>query len=74
MDLQELLEFIKSAIRTNLVKFSVKDEVVLLEAFKKIEAYQAATQPGSGFDRATGDQFCGCGKTSNHTGACMAPF
>ena len=39
-DLNELLEFVKEAIRTNLVKAAVKNEDVLFKAFMKIEEYQ----------------------------------
>ncbi len=40
MELNEVLEFTKSAIRKHLTKACVWDEGILLQAFNKIEAYQ----------------------------------
>ncbi len=56
MEINDVLEFTKTAIQKNLARAYVWDEVVLLQAFDMIEAYQNQPSNNTVADR------CSCGK------------
>ena len=79
MELDKVLEFTKDAIRKNLVKWAYKDELVLLEALEKIEAYQ--NQPPNKVNATDKKPLCSFCKVlnrlhdyNNYCGSCGRAF